>query len=64
MSNFKSKYKRGKKITIEIAEVHTHYTDDGKPYSLYRIKGFNSLVLDDYAVSKLIELNKAGDTNG
>lgn len=58
MNKFKSKYKKGTKLTIEIAEVHTHYTDDGKPYSLYRVKGFNSLVLDDYAISKLKELER------
>lgn len=49
----KSKYKRGDKFTIEIAEVHTHYNDEGKPYSVYRVKGFNSMFLDNYALDKL-----------
>ena len=55
-----SKYKKGKKLTIEIAEVHTHYDDNNKPYSVYRIKGFNSLFLDDYAISKLVEAEQLG----
>lgn len=55
MSKWKSKYKRGEKFVIEIAEVHTHYSDNEEPYSLYRVKGFNSLVLDDYALNKLRE---------
>ena len=52
------KYKKGKKLTNEIAEVHTHYDDNNKPYSVYRIKGFNSLFLDDYAINKLIEMEQ------
>ena len=52
------KYKKGKKLTIEIAEVHTHYDDNNKPYSVYRIKGFKSLFLDDYAIKKLIEMEQ------
>ena len=55
-----SKYKKGKKLTIEIAEVHTHYDDNNKPYSVYRIKGFNSLFLDDYAINKLVEAEQLG----
>lgn len=51
----KPKYAKGTKLTIEIAEVHTHYDDNNKPYSVYRIKGFNSLFLDNYAISKLLE---------
>ena len=54
MSNkLKPKYRRGDVFTIEIAEVHTHYDDQGKPYSVYRVKGFKSLFLDDYALDKL-----------
>ena len=61
MSNkWRSRYKKGTKLTIEIAEVHTHYDDNGQPYSVYRIKGFNSLFLDDYAISKLVEASKLG----
>lgn len=59
-NNMKSKYKKGKKLTIEIAEVHTHYDDNNKPYSVYRIKGFNSLFLDDYAITKLVEAEQLG----
>ena len=59
-NNMKSKYKKGKKLTIEIAEVHTHYDDNNKPYSVYRIKGFNSLFLDDYAITKLVESEQLG----
>ena len=51
----KHKYRRGQKLTVEISEIHTHYDDNGQPYSVYRIKGFNSLFLDDYAIGKLIE---------
>lgn len=50
-----------KKYIIEIAERHTHYTDEGKLYNLYRVKGFNSLVLDDYGLKKL---EKYKESNG
>ena len=53
----KSKYKRGQKFVIEIAEVHTHYDDNLKPYNVYRVKGFKSLFLDDYALDLLIKQN-------
>lgn len=53
-----SKRKKGDKFVIEIAERHTHYTDDGKAFNLYRIKGFNSLVLDDYGLDRLTELKE------
>lgn len=53
-----SKYKRGQKFQVEISEVHTHYTDDGKPYNLYRIKGFNTMVFDDYGLDRLVSLAK------
>lgn len=57
----KPKYNRGTKLTIEVAEVHTHYDDELKPYSLYRIKGFKSLFLDDYAIDKIL---KESEDNG
>lgn len=53
-----SKYKKGQKFQVEIAEVHTHYTDDGKPYNLYRIKGFNTMTFDDYGLDRLVEIAK------
>lgn len=56
MNKIKPKYKAGQKFTIEIAEVHTHYSDEGKPYSVYRVKGFNSMFLDDYAIKRLEEI--------
>lgn len=52
------KYKKGDKFIIEISEVHTHWTDDGKPYKLYRVKGFNSLVLDEYGLDRLEQAKK------
>lgn len=55
-NKLKPKYKRGQKFEIEIAEVHTHYDDKNKPYSVYRIKGFNSLVFDDKGLDKLNEV--------
>lgn len=54
-SKSKTKFKRGQVFEIEISEVHTHYSDDKKPYSIYRVKGFNSLFLDDYALQKLVD---------
>lgn len=53
-----SKYKKGQKFQVEIGEVHTHYTDDGKPYNLYRIKGFNTITFDDYGLDRLVSLAK------
>ena len=61
-NKFKSKFKKGQKFKIEIAEVHTHYNDEGKPYSVYRIKGFNSLFLDNYALGILEQQMKEGET--
>ena len=60
-NSLKSKYKKGQKFEIEIAEVHTHYNDEGKPYSVYRVKGFNSMFLDDYALEKLKEAKENAD---
>lgn len=56
-----AKYKKGQKFQVEIAEVHTHYTDDGNPYNLYRIKGFNTMVFDDYGLNRLIGLAKGDE---
>ena len=41
--------------------MHTHYNDEGKPYSVYRVKGFNSMFLDDYALEKLKEAKENAD---
>lgn len=58
MANKKEpKYNKGDKFTIEIAEIHTHYDDNNKPYNVYRVKGFNSLFLDEYALDKLGKFN-------
>lgn len=54
MIKLQPKYKRGMKITIEIAEIHTHFTDDMNPYNVYRVKGINSLFLTDGAIDKLL----------
>ena len=48
-----SKFKRGDKFEIEIAEVHTHYDDNGKPFSMYRAKGFSTLTFDDKGLERL-----------
>lgn len=45
--------KKGDKYIIEIGEVQTHYDDNGNKYPLARIKGFNSLVFDEYGLKKL-----------
>lgn len=55
------KYNQGDKFTIEIAEVNTHYDDDKQPYNVYRVKGFKSLFVDEYALDKL-EKNISGKT--
>lgn len=55
------KFQRGQKFTIEIAEVHTHYSDGLMPMSLYRIKGFSSLVFDDRGLERLLEIAAQGD---
>lgn len=46
-----SKYKVGDKFVIEIAQVFERATSERKP--LYRIKGFRSLVFDDYGLRLL-----------
>lgn len=48
-----SKFKRGDKFEIEISEVHTHYDDNGKPFHMYRIKGFSTLTFDDKGLERL-----------
>jgi len=53
-----SKYHRGDKFIIEIAEKHTHYNDRDEPYALYRVKGFKSLVFDDNGLDKLNQMEK------
>ena len=54
----KGKFKRGQQFVIEIAEVHTHYNDNGEPYPVYRIKGFDSLVLTDYGIQRILEVTE------
>ena len=49
----KSKFQRGDKFEIEISEVHTHYDDNGKPFSMYRAKGFSTLTFDDKGLERL-----------
>ena len=49
----KSKFNRGDKFEIEISEVHTHYDDNGKPFSMYRAKGFSTLTFDDKSLERL-----------
>lgn len=49
------KYQQGDKFTIEIAEIHTHYDDNKQPYNVYRVKGFKSMFLDEYALDKLVK---------
>lgn len=48
-----SKFHRGDKFEIEISEVHTHYDDNGKPFSMYRAKGFSTLTFDDKGLERL-----------
>lgn len=45
--------KKDEKYIIEIAEVHTHYDDNGKAFPVARIKGFSSLVFDQKGLDKL-----------
>ena len=48
--------KPGEQFIIEIDEVY--YSDRSGSNPLYRIKGFDALVLDDYALSKLMSLQE------
>lgn len=52
------KFKQGDKFVIEIAECHTHWHDNGYPMSLYRVKGFGTLIFDDGGLSKLEKMEK------
>lgn len=52
MTKVEHKFNKGDKFIIEIAEVHTHYLDNGLEYPLYRIKGFDSMVMTDTALNK------------
>lgn len=54
----KKNNRRGNTYTIEIAETHTHYDDNGKAYPVHRVKGFRSLFLDDYALKILLKQEK------
>ena len=47
------KYKVGNKFVIEIEEI---VNASANPYTLYKIKGFNSLVFDDNGLDKLKSL--------
>ena len=49
----RSEMKRGEKYIIEIAEIHTHYDDNGKPYPAARIKGFSTLTFDQKGLDRL-----------
>lgn len=44
------KYKPGEKFVIEIAKEYNPTVGSG---ALYRIKGFNALMFDDYGLDKL-----------
>lgn len=52
MTKVEHKFNKGDKFVIEIAEVHSHYTDNGVEYPLYRIKGFDSMVMTEKALNK------------
>lgn len=54
------KFNKGDKFVIEIAEAHTHWSDNDYPISLYRIKGFATLVFDDKGLTRLVEQMKEG----
>ena len=59
----KHKYHRGDRFIIEISEVHTHYKDNGDPYPLYRIKGFDSMVMTNIALDMLAKQGTACTTD-
>ena len=49
-----SKYKVGDKFIVEIEEIYNgNLAKHEEHMHLYRIKGFNSLVLDEYGLDKL-----------
>ena len=56
------KYNVGDKFVIEIGEVYSSglpFANDDEPSILYRIKGFNSLLLDENGLDKLKKLEKS-----
>lgn len=54
--------KKGDKYIIEIADVMTAKSDDGKEYPIARIKGFNALVMDEFALSRFKKLEETQAT--
>ena len=48
--------KIGQKFVIEISDTFTSVDSNGNISTLYRIKGFNSLVFDDEGLSRLIPI--------
>ena len=55
-------YNVGDKFVIEIGEVYSSglpFANDDEPSILYRIKGFNSLLLDENGLDKLKKLEKS-----
>lgn len=54
--------KKGDKYIIEIADVMTAKSDDGKVYPVARIKGFNALVMDEFALSRFKKLEETQAT--
>ena len=58
----KMNYNVGDKFVIEIGEVYSSglpFANDDEPSILYRIKGFNSLLLDENGLDKLKKLEKS-----
>ena len=54
-----SKYKAGDKFVIEIEEIYSGpLTKETDHLHLYRVKGFNSLVFDEYGLSKLEQIKE------
>ena len=57
-----SKYKVGDKFILEVGESYTTEmpfgNEEGSPITLYKAKGFNSLVFDDYGLDKLEKYNE------
>lgn len=56
-----SKYKVGDKFVVEIEDVK-EYSKQGHAFPLYRIKGFSTLVFDDYGLDMLGQLVQGVDT--
>lgn len=44
---------KGDKFVIEIGDVTYLEGDDGLKRRIHRVKGFNTLILDDYVIGKL-----------